>query len=155
MRSEASKVSFVFLFWFKSCSKPESGTKWNTNLRLADSADGIELSFVWWSVFLRPCYFSLKCSVTRPLLKRGRMKIWSSFYILYRLMQKKCSKYCILKGHENGAITGHNGHENGVIKGQKRRKNCKIWLFNPDKIYFGCIALVILSCYDRKFQVFD
>ena len=58
---EASKVSFVFLFWFKSCSKPESGTKWNTNLRLADadSADRIELSFVWWcSVFLRPSYFS-------------------------------------------------------------------------------------------------
>ena len=26
----------------------------------------------------------------------------------------------ILKGHENGAITGHNGHENGAITGQKK-----------------------------------
>ena len=31
----------------------------------------------------------------------------------------------ILKGHENGAITGHNGHENGAITGQKDIKVVK------------------------------
>ena len=33
--------------------------------------------------------------------------------------------YFILKGHENGAITGQKGHENGAKTGQKGHKSCK------------------------------
>ena len=32
--------------------------------------------------------------------------------------------YFILKGHENGAITGQIGHENRAITGQKGQKSC-------------------------------
>ena len=32
--------------------------------------------------------------------------------------------YFILKGHENGAITGQIGHKNGAITGQKGQKSC-------------------------------
>ena len=33
--------------------------------------------------------------------------------------------YFILKGHENGVITGQKGHENGAKTGQKGRNSCK------------------------------
>ena len=33
--------------------------------------------------------------------------------------------YFVLKGHENGAITGQKGHENGAKTGQKGHKSCK------------------------------
>ena len=33
--------------------------------------------------------------------------------------------YFILKGHENGAITGQKGYENEAETGQKGHKSCK------------------------------
>ena len=33
--------------------------------------------------------------------------------------------YFVLKGHENGAITGQKEHENGAKTRQKEHKNCK------------------------------
>ena len=123
MRSEASKVASVFLFWFKSCSKPESGNlvtsgrrtrDWQTRLMESSSA----LSGGLFS-YAPDTFCSNDATFVEARENENMVLVLHSTGSCKRNAVLLGANF-ILKGHENGAITGHNGHENGAITGQKK-----------------------------------